>query len=124
MDDTTSESLEQRAPLLAERRADPCVLVLFGATGDLARRKLLPGLYNLFRDQLLPEGFAVIAVGRSVPSLAEYRAQQRETVARFSRSRVDPSSWEAFEQRIDFVRGDIDDNATYVAVRDAAARAD
>jgi len=120
----TPEGAEERTPILTERRADPCVLVLFGATGDLAKRKLLPGLYNLFKDKLLPEGFAIVAVGRSVGSTAEFRAQQRETAARFSRSKLDAASWAEFEQKIDFVRGDVDDPSTYAALRDAVANAD
>jgi glucose-6-phosphate 1-dehydrogenase len=121
--DTTAEPAEAQ-PFHAERRADPCALVLFGATGDLAKRKLVPGLYNLHKDGLLPEGFAVVGVGRSVASLDEFRALARAHAVRFSRSPVDAASWDAFAERIDYVRGDIDDPGTYEALRAALARAD
>src|SRR5215510_14792025 len=104
--DTTPEPAEAQ-PFLAERRADACAMVLFGATGDLAKRKLVPGLYNLHKDGLLPEGFAVIGVGRSVGTLDEFRAVAHANVVRFSRTPVDAATWDAFAAKIDYVRGDI-----------------
>src|SRR6266568_1703800 len=124
MDTTPEPGAEGRAPFHAERPADPCALVLFGATGDLAKRKLIPGLYNLHRDGLLPAGFAVIGVGRSVGSLDELRAQARANVVRFSRTPVDAAAWDGFAARIDYVRGDIDAAETYEELRGALARAD
>jgi glucose-6-phosphate 1-dehydrogenase len=124
MDDLLPEAAEQQTPFHVERRADPCALILFGATGDLAKRKLLPGLYNLFKDKLLPDGFCVIGVGRSVATVAEFRALQREAASHFSRTKLDDATWAAFEKKIDYVRGDVDDAATYVALREAAQRAD
>ena len=46
------------------KTADPCVMVIFGATGDLTKRKLFPALYNLAKDKFLPDNFAIIGVGR------------------------------------------------------------
>src|SRR5436305_3639651 len=107
MDDVNPEAAsESTTPFLRERRADPCVMILFGATGDLAKRKLLPGLYNLYKDRLLPEGFAIVGVGRSVGTADEFRAQQRESAAQFSRTKLDAASWQEFEKKIDYVRGD------------------
>jgi glucose-6-phosphate 1-dehydrogenase len=117
MDDTTAAAAEERLPFHVERRIDPCALVLFGATGDLAKRKLLPGLYNLFRDRLLPEGFGIVAVGRSAASLAEYRALAREHTARFSRTPFEAATWDAFAAKLDYVRGDVDAAATYASLR-------
>jgi glucose-6-phosphate 1-dehydrogenase len=99
-------------------------MILFGATGDLARRKLLPGLYNLYKDKLLPEGFAIVGVGRSVGTAEEFRAQQRESAAQFSRTKLDPASWQEFEKKIDYVRGDVDDPETYAELARACGRAD
>src|SRR5512143_46189 len=98
--DTTPEPAAGQLPFHAERRADPCAMVLFGATGDLAKRKLVPGLYNLHQDGLLPEGFAVIGVGRSIGSLDEFRAQARANVTRFSRTPLDGATWDAFAAKI------------------------
>ena len=50
------------------RKADPCVMVIFGATGDLTKRKLFPALYNLAKEDFLPHSFAIIGVGRPVGS--------------------------------------------------------
>src|SRR5215470_9893532 len=124
MDDLLSEDVAERTPFHVERRAEPCVMVLFGATGDLAKRKLIPGLYNLHKDQLLPEHFAVVGVGRSVGTLDQFRALQKETTTRFSRTKLDPGSWAAFEKKIDYVRGDVDDPQTYADLAKACVRAD
>jgi glucose-6-phosphate 1-dehydrogenase len=122
--DATPEPSEGHPPFLSERRADPCAMVLFGATGDLAKRKLIPGLYNLHKDGLLPEGFALIGVGRSVATAEDFRTQAHGNVSRFSRTPVDAATWDAFAERIDFVRGDVDAPETYEALRAALARAD
>ena len=125
MDDVTPDAAsEPTTPFLKERRADPCVMVLFGATGDLAKRKLLPGLYNLYKDKLLPDGFAIVGVGRSVGTTDEFRALQRDSAAQFSRTKLDVASWQEFEKKIDYVKGDVDDSSTYQALREAVARAD
>ena len=111
-------------PLVSERRVEPCALVLFGATGDLARRKLVPGLYNLAAAQLLPRDFALIGIGRSAETRGAFRDLHAEAVRKFSRTPVDEAIWERFAERIDYVRGDLDDPATYAGLRDALARAD
>ena len=75
---------------------DDHVIVLFGATGDLARRKLLPALYRLAEAGLLPERFRI--VGSSQPTLSgeEFRAFARATVDGFCRCGVDGEAWDAF----------------------------
>ena len=62
---------------------DPCTLVIFGASGDLTRRKLLPAIYNLAEDALLPDAFAVVGVARQPISEAEFRGQMRDAVEKF-----------------------------------------
>ncbi|MBM4435110.1 MAG: glucose-6-phosphate dehydrogenase (NADP(+)) [Chloroflexi bacterium] len=66
---------------------EPSVMVIFGGTGDLTSRKLMPALYDHARQRLLPPAFAVVGVGRGELTDARHRAQQREAVAAFSRSR-------------------------------------
>jgi len=81
----------------------PTALVVFGSSGDLTRRKVAPALYNLFLDGLLPEPFAIVGAARSAMSDAEFRAQLREGVDRFSRrgkSRDD--DWRKFEQTVSY----------------------
>ncbi len=66
---------------MSNPRADACVLVIFGASGDLTRRKLLPAIYNLAESRHLPDEFAILGVARPRDRRAEsYRAQMRERV--------------------------------------------
>src|ERR1700748_512428 len=67
----------------------PTALVIFGATGDLAHRKLLPALYNLAHEGALPERFELIGVSRSELTDDEFRDMARESIERFSRRRPD-----------------------------------
>src|SRR5687768_17158457 len=110
--------------LLPERRVEPCAVVLFGATGDLARRKLIPALYNLARGGFLPAGFRVVGIGRSVETVDEFRGFHEEAARRYSRTGFDEEVWRGFAASLDYVRGDLDDAATFVALGKALARAD
>jgi glucose-6-phosphate 1-dehydrogenase len=115
--------MSRMEPPVSDRRVEPCALVLFGATGDLGRRKLIPALYNLARGGHLPEGFRVIGVGRSVETLDEFRGMQEEALRQHSRTGLDEAAWERFSARLDYVRGDVGDASTYVAIGKALARA-
>jgi glucose-6-phosphate 1-dehydrogenase len=99
-------------------------MVLFGATGDLARRKLVPGLFNLFRAKLLPRGFALIGVGRSVEDLDGFREMHREATAKYSRTKMDAALWSEFAARFSYVRGDADAPATYQELERALGHSD
>jgi len=94
----------------------PCTLVIFGGAGDLARRKLLPALYNLRLDGLLPSGFAVAGFARTEHDDASYRALARESVERYSRRPLDPAYWPEFERSVFYVRGNFDEPAAYHAL--------
>ena len=83
----------------------PCTLVIFGASGDLSRRKLLPGLYNLAVDGVLPERFAVIGWGRTPMDDAAFRDLARRGVEEFSRRPVQAEAWEPFAQSLHFASG-------------------
>jgi glucose-6-phosphate 1-dehydrogenase len=122
MDDVRDEGAS--GPFQRERRVEPYAVVLFGATGDLARRKLVPGLHRLSADGLLPEGFALIGVARSAADVTELRAVHEEALRRAPRPALDADSWRRFAATIDYVRGDLDDARTYVALRQALAAAD
>src|ERR1700749_1524505 len=85
---------DQENPLIAglERLpVRPTALVIFGATGDLAHRKLLPALYNLAHEGALPERFELIGIARSEFSHDEFRNEARESIERFSRRQPDPN---------------------------------
>src|ERR1700740_424171 len=85
---------EQENPLiqgLERLPVRPTVLVIFGATGDLAHRKLLPALYNLAHEGALPERFELVGVSRSDHGHQEFRVLAKESIERFSRRRPDPA---------------------------------
>lgn len=82
--------------------AFPQVVVLFGATGDLARRKLLPGLYHLATAGFIP-GYRIIGVSLDDLDVDAFRLLAREALAEFSGRKVTPGHWEAFAQRLDYV---------------------
>ncbi len=93
---------------------DPCVMVIFGASGDLTRRKLVPALYNLALEGLLPPGFSVVGFGRTELDDAGFRQAMLEAVKHYSRTRpVQPSVWESFAQGLFYQWGDYDDPASY-----------
>jgi glucose-6-phosphate 1-dehydrogenase len=124
MDETINVESAPGAPFVEERRPEPCAMVIFGATGDLARRKLVPGLYNLAKDGLLPDACRVVALGRSVDDATAYRALLRESTEKFSRTKIDPAVWDALAARISYIKGDLDDPTTYNDLRKELERLD
>jgi glucose-6-phosphate 1-dehydrogenase len=102
----------------------PTTLVIFGATGDLAKRKLLPALYNLAHEGALPERFNLIGSSRSEMSDDEFRALARESIESFSRRKPDPNVLEALLERVRYVPGSFDDDAVYERLRDYAREFD
>jgi glucose-6-phosphate 1-dehydrogenase len=96
MDATTGVN-PLREGLRLERAPEPCTMVIFGASGDLTRRKLLPAIYDLDLDGLLPADFAVVGFARSEMTDEQFRQQALEAVRQFSRRRsVDTGNWESF----------------------------
>jgi glucose-6-phosphate 1-dehydrogenase len=88
------------------KRPHACVLTIFGASGDLTKRKLIPALYNLALENRLPERFAVVGYARSEMSHEEFRKKMREAVNEFSRTGLkDESVWEQFATTLYYVQG-------------------
>ena len=83
--------------------ADPCVMVIFGAAGDLTRRELVPALFELYRQRLLPERFAVVGFSQSRWDSPTFRNEMRRAM---EQSRGGMQEWEAFARRLSFVSGD------------------
>src|SRR3954471_663699 len=103
-----------REGLRLERTPEPCVMVIFGASGDLTKRKLIPALYNLSRERLLPGGFTVIGYARRPIGDEPFRQQMLEGINEFSRSRpAQPAVWETFAQGIYYHQADFDDPTGY-----------
>ncbi len=99
-----------REGLRLERVPDPSIMVLFGATGDLAHRKVIPALYHLWRTNLLPHEFLLVAIGRRPYSDESFRAEVHTALEKYSRVLpLDPDAWDSFAQRIDYLKLDFDD---------------
>src|SRR2546425_130591 len=98
---------------------ESCTLVIFGASGDLTRRKLLPALWSMFQSRVLPEPFAVVGVARSEMTNEQFRTRMREAIADFAR--VQPPStrvWDRFAQALFYYTGDPANPDLYPGLRD------
>jgi glucose-6-phosphate 1-dehydrogenase len=102
----------------------PTALVIFGATGDLSRRKLLPALYNLAHEGALPERFTLIGVSRSDMPDDDFRATAREAITQFSRREPDKTVLEALLERMSYLGFTFDDQAGYGRLAEALGAAD
>ncbi len=91
----------------------PTTLVIFGATGDLARRKLLPALYNLAHEGALPERFHLVGVSRKEKEHDDYRRECEEAIRRFSRRTPDDAVLESLLDSVKYVPGTFDDEHVY-----------
>jgi glucose-6-phosphate 1-dehydrogenase len=109
LDNPLREGLDLR------RTPEPCAFVLFGATGDLAHRKLYGALFNLMVARRLPAGFAIVGVARRPISDDEFREQVRESVEQHARNKPSkrPAVWESFAQGLFYVQGEFDDPQGY-----------
>jgi len=91
----------------------PCAVVIFGAGGDLTKRKLIPALYNLAKGKLLPENFAIVGVSREDFSTDVYRQRSTEEINMYSTSGVDKASWDWFVKRLYYFSGNFTDPKFY-----------
>jgi len=107
------------------RVPDPCVVVIFGASGDLTRRKLVPSLFSLFGEGLLPEQFSVVGVARSDMDDDAFREHLKSGVDQFSRLKSDADNlWPRFSQRVFYHRGGYDDPQTFKSLGKRLAKID
>jgi len=93
---------------------DPCVIVVFGASGDLTKRLLIPSLFNLYCDHLLPDSFAILGMAMDEYSTQTFRARMTEDVHVFSRQeQFDDAAWADFCDRIHYLKGRFDDEHAF-----------
>lgn len=98
----------------SSRNVDPCILVIFGATGDLTARKLAPALYNLGKEGLLPPNFVLVGFARREKSHAEFRDELKEAINNYSRIRpIDDSFWNHFKEQVFYYSSDFDNDQGY-----------
>src|SRR5258708_8401270 len=95
------------------RPAGPCSLVIFGASGDLTKRLLIPALYHLKRSRLLPEEFALIGISRAELSDEDFRAGIADSLRELSHEHIDAADWSWLARRMCYMSGDIGNPATY-----------
>ncbi len=114
-----------REGLRLERVPDPAAFVLFGATGDLAHRKVVPALFQLWRTHLLPHEFQIVAVGRRPYTDESFRDEIKKSLDQFSRVQpVDPETWSDLAERITYHRGDFDDPNMFQGLADRLDKLD
>jgi glucose-6-phosphate 1-dehydrogenase len=105
--------------LTPRNRPRACVLTIFGASGDLTKRKLIPALYNLALERRLPERLAVVGYARSEMSHEEFRQKMREAVSEFSRTGLkDEAIWREFAANLYYVAGSYDGQEGYQKLKD------
>jgi glucose-6-phosphate 1-dehydrogenase len=108
----SSEDLDELmvCRLDTERRTvEPCSIVIFGASGDLTSRKLIPALYHLHQEGLLPEDYRIVGFARSDKTDESWRVELHDALKAFSRTgQLEETSWAEFSSKIHYCRGDID----------------
>ncbi len=95
-----------------ERIPDPCIMVIFGAFGDLTRRKLIPSIYRLDQEEMLPPAFCILGSGRRAANDDVFRAEMRNACEEFA-GPLDAEIWARFETRLFFIAGDLTDLGAY-----------
>lgn len=102
---------------LGRKEPLPCTIVIFGASGDLTARKLIPALFHLFVEKQMPAAFRVIGFARREKSNDSFRSELKEGLKSFSRTKtVDETDWQTFSQNVSYCQGDLTDQAAYEAL--------
>jgi len=104
------------------RKADSCVMVIFGASGDLTQRKLVPALLNLAAAKLLPEQFAIIGFANIQQTTESYRQTLTESIKNFASCPVTPEMLEWFLKRVYYLYGDIEDPKAFATLKEEIAK--
>ncbi len=121
---------EQRLenPLMAglplSRRPEPCALVIFGASGDLTKRKLFPALYSLAYRQLLPEKFAIVGVARTAETDDEFRERMKAAVQEFGRDDFRDDVWQELANGMQYIGGDGNEDPVFDRVAETLTELD
>ena len=101
----------------SEKKVGPTVIVIFGATGDLTWRKLVPAIYNLYLDKWIPENFSMIGIGHTDQTEADFRKHLHDGVDKFSRKgKTQKKEWDHFAQCLTYYKGEFTDKSTYTNV--------
>ena len=99
---------------ISTRFIDPCIVVIFGATGDLTARKLLPALYNLAREGQLPPQFACVGFARRTKTNEQFREEMKDAINKFSRVKpIDETLWQTFQNQLFYYTSEFHDEKGY-----------
>ncbi len=110
----TTSTLPSEEKAKTSKTIEPCIIVIFGATGDLTSRKLFPALYNLARDKQLPSNFACVGFARREKTHEAFRQEMHEAVNKFSRVKpTDETLWKSFSNQIFYHQANFDDDQGY-----------
>ncbi len=114
--DTKKSANPLREGLSSRTVAEPCTVIIFGATGDLTRRKLIPALYNLAADGNLPSSINVVGFARREKTSEQFRSELEEAAGKFSRQPLQKELWESFARSIQYHRSSFDDPEGYCSL--------
>ena len=104
------------------KAVESCSIIIFGASGDLTARKLIPALYHLYKEKQMPPAFRVIGFARREKNDGSWRAELRQALDQFSRTKpVDDTVWQAFAQNLFYCQGDLTDAAAYEKLKQQLA---
>jgi glucose-6-phosphate 1-dehydrogenase len=104
------------------KAVEPCSIIIFGASGDLTARKLVPALYHLCKDQQMPTDYRIVGLARREKTDASWRAELRSALDQFSRTKpVDDRIWQDFAQHVFYCQGDFDAPVAYQALEQKLA---
>lgn len=101
-----------------DERSDPCIMVIFGASGDLTKRKLIPALYNLAKTGLLSRQFAVIGIARSEMTDEQFREKISSDMKEFATSEIEPDLWDWIQRRLHYIPGGFSDDSLYQKLKE------
>src|SRR5713101_3586935 len=107
-----------------EQLGDPCIMVIFGASGDLTKRKLIPALYSLARENYLPREFAVVGIARSGMSNEEFRDKITQDMKSLYPNDLGGGAWEEFAKRLHYLPGSGTADRTYIELKELLGRID
>ncbi len=109
----------------AQAPAAPCVLVIFGASGDLTKRLLMPALYNLACDGLLPDRFCIVGLAMDDLTTEAFREKMAANIQQFcTRKEVDPKTWEWLSSRLNYLPGKFDDPSAFARLSELVSKLD
>ncbi len=106
------------------RPGDPCVMIIFGASGDLTTRKLIPALYNLRRNNLLPDEFALLGIAVDQMTEEAFREKVRQDIREYANAPQECEHCDWFAERVYYLSGDFRDSATYQKMQECLAELD